>query len=90
MEEMIVVQLRPTSLKHEVYIMSNNTEDIPHIVHSSIQELPSVIAMSAAKYNIHCIKLAGPRDYTSGIQNTIKEKINTCFGINNDFTIELM
>lgn len=90
MNEMIVIQLQPTNVEHEIYIMSNNSEEVPLIRKATIEELPSVVAMSAAKYNINHIKLAGPKTYTAGVRNTLTEKINTCFGKDNKFTIELM
>ena len=31
MEEMIVVYLQPTEVKHDIYIISNNTEIVPLI-----------------------------------------------------------
>jgi hypothetical protein len=90
MEEMIIVQLKPTELEHSVYIISNNTEMVPLIKRTTIEELPSVVAMSAAKYNINCIKLAGPHSYTCGVRDQVTAKINTCFGKDNNFLIELM
>ena len=90
MEEMIVVYLQPTEVKHDIYIISNNTEIVPLIKKTTIEELPSMIAMSAAKYNITHIKLAGPHSYTTEIRNVVTEKINTCFGKENSFLIELM
>lgn len=90
MEEMIVVQLNPTQTKQIIYVISNNSEEVPHKIESSIDELNSQVAMAAAKYNIRYIKLAGATDYTTGIRNSLTEKINTCFGKNNNFIIELM
>ena len=90
MEEMIVVQLQPTNSEHEIYIMSNNSEFVPLIKKAKIDELPSVVSMAAAKYGITNIKLAGPQDYTAGIRNVLTEKINTCFGKQNNFIIEFM
>ena len=90
MEEMIVVRLNPVELEQEVYIMSNNAEMVPLIRKCTTDELPSTVAMSAAKYNIHHIKLAGSKVYAEEIRNRVTEKISTCFGANNDFIIELM
>lgn len=90
MEEMILIRLNPTELEQEVYILSNNSEYVPLIKKSAIEELPSVVAMSAAKYGISTIKLAGPRDYTCGVRDQVTAKINTCFGKDNKFIIELM
>ena len=90
MEEMIVVRLDPVALEQEVYILSNNTETVPLVRHCKTEELPSVITMSAAKYNIHYIKLAGSRIYAEEIRNRVTEKVSTCFGTDNDFIIELM
>lgn len=90
MEEMIIVRLNPVELNQEVYIMSNNVEMVPLIHRCTLEELPSVIAMSAAKHNIHYVKLAGSKPYTEEIRNRVTEKINICFGKDNDFIIELM
>lgn len=90
MEELIVIRLNPVEIQQEVYIISSNTETVPLVQKSNINELPSVVAMSAAKYNIHHIKLAGAKDYAEEIRNKLTEKVNTCFGASNDFVIELM
>lgn len=90
MEELILVHLNPVSLEQEVYILSNNTEMVPLIRKCTTEELPSVVAMSAAKYNIHYVKLAGSVAYAEEIRNRITEKVGTCFGADNDFVIELM
>ena len=90
MEEMIIVRLDPVALEQEVYIMSNNVENIPLVRKCSLEELPSMVAMSAAKYNIHHIKLGGSKVYASEIRNRLTEKVSTCFGADNDFIIELM
>lgn len=90
MEETIIVSLSPTELQHTIYIMSNNSEVIPIILKTTADELPSKVAMSAAKYNIHKIKLQGAKDYTLGIKTNLEQKINTCFGKQNDFIIELV
>ena len=90
MEELILVRLNPVELEQEVYIMSNNVETVPLIRKCTTEELSSVVAMSAAKYNIHYIKLAGSKTYATEIRNRLTEKINTCFGADNDFVIELM
>ena len=90
MEEVIVARLNPTELKQEVYIMSSSVEKIPLVQKCNINELPSVIAMSAAKYNISNIKIAGPKAYSEGVRAQVVEKINTCFDNKNEFTIELI
>ena len=90
MEEMIIVRLNPVALEQEVYIMSNNTVEVPIVRKCNLEELPSMIAMSAAKYNINYIKLAGSKVYATEIRNRVTEKINTCFGADNNFLIELM
>lgn len=90
MEEVIIARLNPANLKQEVYIMSSNSEQVPLVKSCLVDELPFVIAMAAAKYDIHYIKLAGTKTYAEGIKEQIKTKISTCFGINNDFVIELI
>ena len=90
MEELIIIRLNPVALEQEVYIMSNNVESVPLVHKCTTEELPSVTAMSAAKYNIHHIKLAGSKVYAEEIRNRVTEKVSTCFGANNDFIIELM
>ena len=83
MEEMIIVQLQPTDLEHSVYIISNNTEMVPLIKKATVEELPSVVAMSAAKYNINCIKLAGPHSYTCGIREIKLNPVILATALNN-------
>ena len=90
MEEMIVVRLNPVGLEQEVYIMSNSVETVPLVRKCTTEELPSMVAMSAAKYNIHYVKLAGSKVYAEEIRNRVTEKVSTCFGADNDFVIELM
>ena len=90
MSEKIVIQLKPTELKHYVYIFSDNCEEIPVTKAVLMEELPSFVSMSAAKYNINHIQLYGNKEYTAGIKNILSEKINTCFGKDNNFIIELM
>ena len=90
MEEMIIVRLNPVELQQEVYILSSNIETVPLTRKCTLEELPSTIAMSAAKYNINHIKLAGSKVYAEEIRNRVTEKINTCFGADNGFLIELM
>ena len=90
MIEEIVVMLKPTELKHTVYIMSANSEIIPITIQCTGDELLSTVAMSAAKYQIDNIKLKGAKDYTSGVKEQLQNKVNTCFGVNNKITIELI
>ena len=90
MDEVITIQVNPATFEHTVYIFTNTVECIPVVKKTNIDELPSVVAMSAAKYNIQHIKIAGVKSYTSKIIDTITEKINTCFGKDNGFVIELM
>lgn len=90
MEEQIVVMLQPTELKHIIYIMSNNSENVPIVIQCPQEELLSTVAMSAAKYKITEIKLRGPQDYTLGIKEQLTNKVNTCFGLDNKITIELI
>ena len=90
MKELIAVRLNPVELQQEVYIMSSSTETVPLIRKCTIDELPSMVAMSAAKYGIHHIKLAGSAVYAEEIRNRVTEKVSTCFGADNDFIIELM
>jgi hypothetical protein len=90
MEEVIIAQVNPTTLEQIVYIISNDSERVPLIKTTTIEELPSVVAMSAAKYNIDYIKIAGPKDYTQGIRDILTAKVKTCFGEDNRFRIDLM
>lgn len=90
MEETIYVQLKPTELEHNVYIMSNNSEVVPIVTKCTQETLLSTLAMSASKYGIDLIKIQGPHAYIEGIKNQLQTKINTCFGQNNNITIELI
>lgn len=90
MEEVIIIQVRPTELEHTVYIMSNNSEIVPIVVKCKAEELLSTVAMSAAKYEINDIKIQGPQAYTLGIKEQLTKKINVCFGYDNKINITLM
>lgn len=90
MNEMIIVQVRPTELEQLVYVISNNSEIVPITIRCKQEELLSTVAMSAAKYEINEIKIQGAKDYTLGIKDQLTTKINTCFGVNNKINIELM
>ena len=90
MEEMIIIQVKPTELEHTIYIMSANSEVVPIIVKCKAEELLSTVAMSAAKYEISEIKIQGAKDYTLGIKEQLTNKINTCFGLDNKINIELI
>lgn len=90
MEEMIIVQTKPTELEHTVYIMSSNSEIIPIIIKCKNEELLSTITMSAVKYEINDIKIQGPQAYTMGVKEQLINKVNTCFGFDNKINITLM
>ena len=90
MEEMIVIRANPTEIQQEIYIMTSEAEQIPLVKKVKISELPSAVAMNAAKYNIKYIKIAGSHDYTLEIKDRITEKVATCFGQDNNFIIELI
>ena len=90
MEEVIIIQVRPTELEHTVYIMSSNSEIIPIILKCKNEELLSTVAMSAAKYDINDIKIQGPQTYALGIKEQLTKKINVCFGYDNKINITLI
>lgn len=90
MENKIVVSIKPIEIKQYIYIFSDITETMPITVETTMNELLSIIAMSAAKYKIKNIKLSGPKSYSLGVKDQLIEKINTCFGKSDDFIIELM
>ena len=89
MEDQIVIRTSPIE-KQYVYIFSSNEELSPICKESTLEELLSVVAMSAAKYNIKKIKLSGAKDFALGIKEQLTKKICTCFGKVDDFTIELL
>lgn len=90
MDNQIVVRLEQGALKHQIYIFTKDSDIIPICEEADMANLISVIAMSAAKYEIRKIKISGPKTFTIGIKNQLTEKINTCFGKTDDFIIELM
>ena len=89
MEDQIVIRTSPVE-KQYIYIFSSNEEFSPICKESTLEELFSVVAMSAAKYNIKKIKLSGAKDFTLGLKEQLTKKICTCFGKVDDFTIELL
>lgn len=88
----ICVLLKPTGLQHKVYVFSQDSVNTPaFITDATIDEIPSVVAMNAAKYQIYNIKIAGPHDYTARFKDLIAAKFSTCFGEKADqFSIELV
>ena len=90
MENQIIVRIENSSLKHSVYIFTDDSNTMPICEQATMDNLLSVITMSAAKYKIKKIKLSGPKDFSLGIKDQLTEKINTCFGKSDDFIIEIM
>lgn len=86
----IVAMLKPTETKQYVYIFSTDNETTPVCVECNLEELLSVLAMSAAKYKIKDIKLTGAHDFAIGIKEQLVAKINTCFGSLDGFNIQLL
>lgn len=90
MDNQIVVRMELGSLNYDVYIFTEDSDTIPIHEQATMDNLMSVVAMAAAKYKIKKIKLSGPKSFSLGIKDQLTEKINTCFGKSDDFTIELM
>lgn len=90
MENQIVIKLNQGMLKHQIYVFTDNSEQMPICEEADMENLLSVIAMSAAKYKIKNIKLSGPKSFSLGIKDQLTEKITTCFGKIDDFTIDIM
>lgn len=90
MENQIIVKLELGKLEHTIYILTNDTENTTIEKKVAVEDLVSMITMSAAKYKIKTIKLCGPKTYSFGIKEQLLTKINTCFGKTDGFTIELM
>ena len=90
MNDSIIVALKPTEAKQYVYIFTELSEEMPITVECGLDQLMSTITMSAAKYKIKNIKLSGPKSFSLGIKDQLGEKIKTCFGKTDGFTIELM
>jgi hypothetical protein len=90
MENQIIVRIENSSLKHSVYIFTDDSNTMPICEQATMDNLLSVITMSAAKYKIKKIKLSGPKSFSLGIKNQLTEKLITCFGKIDDFTIEVM
>ena len=89
MDNQIIVKINLGDLKHGVYIFVKENE-APVYEEATSENLLSVIAMAAAKYNnIKKIKISGAKSYCLGIKNKLTEKLNTCFGKDNCFVIEL-
>lgn len=90
MDNQIVIRVDTGALKQHVYVFSEDSDLTPIILEATMDDLMSVAAMAAAKYKIKTIKLSGPKSFSLGIKDQLTEKINTCFGKSDDFTIELM
>ena len=90
MDNQIVVRIEQGVLKHQVYIFTESSDIVPIKKEATIEDLMSLVAMSAAKYKIKKIKLSGPKSFSLGIKNQLTEKLITCFGKIDDFVIEVM
>lgn len=90
MDNQIIVKLDPGMLKHKVYTFTEDSDTTPICQEAKIEELLSVVAMSAAKYKIKNIKLSGPKSFSLGIKDQLAEKITTCFGKMDGFIIDIM
>ena len=90
MENQIVVRMNQGTLKHQVYVFTDDSDTVPVCQETTMEDLMSVVAMSAAKYKIKKIKLSGPKSFSLGIKNQLTEKLITCFGKIDDSTIEVM
>jgi hypothetical protein len=90
MENQIVVALRPLEPIQEVYVFTDESATMPVCAQTDMKTLLSTIVMNAAKYKIKKIKISGPKSFTTGIKDQLTEKISTCFGKSDDFTIELV
>ena len=90
MENQIIVMLKPTEPTQMVYIFSEDMDRLPLGVPATMDTLLSTIVMNAAKYKIKSIKLSGAKSFSLGIKDQLTEKINTCFGKSDEFTIELL
>ena len=88
MEKQIIVKLDFGCLNHTVYVYSDN--GTCEQKQATAENLLSVIAMESARYGVKKIKLCGAKQFTAGIKNQLTEKIITCFGKADDFTIELL
>lgn len=88
----ICVLLKPTGLQHMIYVFSADAVNTPaYVTTATIDEIPSAVAMNAAKYQIYNIKIAGPHDYTAKFKDLITQKICTCFGEQaKQFSVELV
>jgi hypothetical protein len=90
MENLIVAMIKPTEPTQYVYVFTEDSDLTPISIPATMETLLSTITMNAAKYKLKNIKLSGPKAFTMGIKDQLTEKINTCFGKTDDFTIELM
>ena len=90
MDNQIVIRLEPGTLKQKVYTFTEDSDITPICQEATMDDLLSVIAMSAAKYKITKIKISGPKSFSLGVKDQLTEKIKTCFGKSDDFTIEIM
>ena len=90
MENQIIIMIKPLEPTQYVYIFTEESELSPIAVSTTMDMLFSTATMNAARYKIKKIKISGPNSFTTGIKDQLTEKIITCFGKADDFTIELM
>jgi len=88
--EKIIVSVSPIAPSQKIHIYSDMLDIIPLTYGVKTNELASAVSMAAAKYKINEILIAGAKEYALGIKDQIGEKIESCFGYNNNIVIELM
>ena len=90
MDDVIIARVKPLEPTQYVYVFLSTALETPIAIESDMNNLLSNMTMAAAKYKINKIKLSGAKDFNVGLKDQLTEKINTCFGKSNNFTIELM
>ena len=67
----IVGVLRPFDLEQSFYVYENGNKI--DMAHPTVDEINEVVFSFIEKYNISQVDLTGPKQYSKGISNKIKE-----------------
>lgn len=67
----IIGILRPFDLEQTFYVYENGNKI--DMAHPTIEEISDTILSFVEKYNISQVDLTGPKQYSKGISNKIKE-----------------
>lgn len=81
MAKKIVGLLKPFILKQEFYIYEDSNKI--DAISISVEDIAETVLNLTNQYSINQLDLIGPKKYSQGIGNKIKELENTKYNVNN-------